>query len=218
MAPKKSVPSRNSISCCHSTSSSSSIPLSVRFRNEDAQKDFDKNFSDRVIHSKRQVILSDFPETPLPCAFHSWGWASLYEKLSRCPDVFIQEFYSNMHAIDTSVPRFTKVFCGTCIIVTQELISKILRIPRADHSDYPSHKHLSSISRDELASLFCEKAMLWGNSLNFSTTEFTKVPRILNMVMTFILTPQSHYNTITKSCACFLLLLMEDISIDFLSY
>lgn len=123
-----------------------------------------------------------------------------------------------MHAINTSVPRFTKVFRGTCIIVTPELISKILRIPRVDYSDYPSHKHLSSISRDELASLFCEKAMLWGNSLNFSTTKFTKVPRILNMVMTFILTPQSHYNTITEPCAHFLLSLMEDISIDFLSH
>ena len=89
IAPKKSVPSWNPISCHHSASSSSSIPLFVHFHNKDAQKDFDKNFSDRAIHSKCQVILFDFPKTPLADAFHSWGWASLCEKLLRCPDVFI---------------------------------------------------------------------------------------------------------------------------------
>ena len=94
-----------------------------------------------------------------------------------------------MHTIDTSVPQFTTIFRGACIIVTSELISKILCIPKVDYSDYPSHEHLSSISRDKLASLFCEKAMLWVSSLNLSTTEFAKGPKILNMVMTFILTP-----------------------------
>ena len=38
------------------------------------------------------------------------------------------------------------------------------------------------------------------------------------MVMTFILHPLSHYNTITEPCACFLLSLIEDLSIDFPSY
>ena len=38
------------------------------------------------------------------------------------------------------------------------------------------------------------------------------------MVMTFTLTPLSHYNYITKPHACFLLSLLVDLSIDFLSY
>ena len=60
--------------------------------------------------------------------------------------------------------------------------------------------------------------MLWGGSLNFSTTEFAKGPEILNMVMTFVLTPRSHYNIITQPCAHFLLSLMEDFSINFPSH
>jgi len=98
-----------------------------------AQKDFDENFSDQAIHSECQVILSDFPDTPLPGAFRFWGWASLCEKPSRCPDLFIQEFYSNMHAIDTSVSQFTMVLCVTHIVVTLDFISEVLRIPRVDH-------------------------------------------------------------------------------------
>ena len=65
-----------------------------------------------------------------------------------------------MHAIDTSVPQFTTIFHGTRIVVTSDFISKVLCVPRVDRPDYPSHPRLSSISRDELASFFCEKAML----------------------------------------------------------
>ena len=38
------------------------------------------------------------------------------------------------------------------------------------------------------------------------------------MVMTFILYPLSHYNTITEPCAHFLLSLIEDLSINFPSH
>ena len=128
--------------------------------------------------------------------------------------MFIKEFYSNMYAIDTSMPRFTTVFRGTHIVVTPDFVFKVLHVPRVDHSDYLSHPRLTSISRDKLASLFCEKAMLWGGTLNFSPNKFTKGPRFLNMVMIFVLTPQSHYNTITEPRARLLLSFMEGLFID----
>ena len=128
--------------------------------------------------------------------------------------MFIKEFYSNMYAINTSMPRFTTVFRGTHIVVTPDFIFKVLHVPRVDHPDYPSHPRLTSISRDELASLFCEKVMLWGGTLNLSTNKFTKGPRFLNMVMIFVLTPQSHYNTITEPRARLLLSFMEGLFID----
>ena len=65
-----------------------------------------------------------------------------------------------MHTIDTSVPWFTMVFYGTHIVVTSDFIFKVLQMPMMDCPDYPSHCRLSSISRNKLASLFCEKAML----------------------------------------------------------
>ena len=154
MAPKKSVPSKNLIH--HGSSSSSFPPDSVKFRDEKKRNDFFENFSDWEIHSEHQVILSDFLGTHLPSAISSRGWASLCDKPSRSPDVFIQEFYSNMHAIDTSVPWFTTVFR----IVTPDFISEVPQVPRMDRPNYPSHHHLSSIFRNKLASLFCEKAML----------------------------------------------------------
>ena len=90
MAPKKSNPSKNLIRHCGSSSPSLLfVPDSVRFRNEDAQKDIYENFIDRVIHSECQVILFDFPDVPLPGAFSSQGWESLCEKLIRCASVLL---------------------------------------------------------------------------------------------------------------------------------
>ena len=71
MAPKrKFAPSRNPL---HSGASLSfdPTPSSIRFHDKDARKDFSENFSRRGVHSKRQVILSDFSDTDLPTIIHS---------------------------------------------------------------------------------------------------------------------------------------------------
>ena len=83
-----------------------------------------RNLSDRAIHSKCQVILYNFSNTPLPSAISSRGWASLCKKPSRCPDVFIKEFYFNMHVINTSMPSFITVFRATHIVVTRNSFSR----------------------------------------------------------------------------------------------
>ena len=110
------------------------------------------------------------------------------------------------------------VFWGTRILVTLDFISEVLQVPKVVRLDYPSHRRLFSISRNELASLFYKNAMLWGGALHLSTTEFVKGQQILNVVMTFVLTPRSHYNIITEPRAYFLLSIMEGLSIDFPSH
>ena len=136
----------------------------------------------------------------------------------RYPIIFIQEFYSNIHGIDTSVPRFATTFRGTRIIVTPNLISEVLHVPRIVQPDYPNYERLRTMSRDELLSHFCETPSICGGKQNTSCSGFAKGPRFLNMVMTFNLTPLYHYNSITEPRACFLLSLFEDLFIDFLSH
>ena len=123
MAPKarKSTHTRNPLQGSESSSSDSHVPLHVRFRDEKARKDFSENYLER------QVILSDFAETHLPDVIRSQGWASLLKSPLRCPVMFIQEFYSNIHDIDTSVPQFVTTFRGTHIVVTLDLISELDR-------------------------------------------------------------------------------------------
>ena len=73
MAPKrKSTPSRNPLRSGASSSSDPS-PSTVRFYDDDTFKAFYKNFSRRGIHSKCQVVLSDFADTDLPSVIHSRG-------------------------------------------------------------------------------------------------------------------------------------------------
>ena len=107
---------------------------------------------------------------------------------------------------------------GTCIVVTLNLISEVLHIPRVAHPDYLGCPRLQTMSKDDLISHFCKTPSIWGGKLNTPCSGFAKGPRFLIMVTTFALTPLSHYNSITEPRAHFLLALMEDLTIDFLSH
>ena len=91
-------------------------------------------------------------------------------------------------------------------------------MPRVAHLDYLGCQHLKTMSKDELSSMFCETPSSWGDRQNTSCLAFAKGPRFLNMVMTFILHPLSHYNTIIEPCAQFLLSLIKGLTIDFPSH
>ena len=67
-------------------------------------------------------------------------------------------------------------------------------------------------------SAFCEGPSVWGERQFTPCRPFAKGPRFMNMVMTFVLHPLSHYNSITKPRAQFLLSLLEHLIIDFPSH
>ena len=212
MAPKrKSTPAWNPL-CSGASSSTDPSPSNVRFRDDDAFKAFSKNFSRRGIHSKRQVVLSDFADTDLPSVIHSRGWESLCDIPVTCSLVLIQEFYSNRHGIDHLVPLFFTRVRGTRIPVTPQLVADVLRIPRIEFPDYPSCECLRTVSRDELMSALCERPIAWGEHLFTLCRPFAKGLRFMNMVMTFVLHPLSHYNSITEPRARFLLSLLEHLT------
>ncbi|KAK9988639.1 hypothetical protein SO802_028878 [Lithocarpus litseifolius] len=135
MAPKKSAPSKNLISRRGSSSSSSlpSVTDRVRFFDVDSQKDFIENFCDRAIHSERQVILSDFPNTPLLGAFSFQGWESLYEKPLRI-DSSSPTFKGStlVHRIDLSSPIHYRIdssphtFKGLTIVLPKPIGSTLV--------------------------------------------------------------------------------------------
>ena len=123
-----------------------------------------------------------------------------------------------MHNFNTSIPQFVTQVQGTRIVATSKLISDVLHVLRVSHPNYPSCPRLRTVSKDELLSLFCETHSSWGDRQNTSCLAFAKGPRFLNMVMTFVLHPLSHYNSITEPHARFLLSLIEDFIIDFPSH
>ena len=74
------------------------------------------------------------------------------------------------------------------------------------------------MSRDKPMSSFCERPIAWGERLFTPCRPFAKGSRFMNMVMTFVLHPLFHYNSITELCAQFLLFLLEHLTIDFPSH
>ena len=94
----------------------------------------------------------------------------------------------------------------------------MLKVPRIEFPDYPSCERLRTVSKDELMFTFCECPSVWGERQFTYCSGFAKGLRFLNMVMTFVLYPLSHYNSITESRAHFLLSLLEHLTIDFPSH
>ena len=74
------------------------------------------------------------------------------------------------------------------------------------------------MSNDELMAAFYERPSDWGERQFTPCRPFAKGPRFMNMVMTFVLHPLSHYNSITEPRARFLLSLLEHLTINFPSH
>ena len=49
------------------------------------------------------------------------------------------------------------------MVVTPDIVSEELHVPRVAHPNYPSSERLRIVSQDELASLFCETPSSWGD-------------------------------------------------------
>ena len=123
-----------------------------------------------------------------------------------------------MHGINWSIPLFFTHVQGLRIAITPHLVADVLQVSRIEFPDYPGCEHLRTVSRDELMSAFYERPTSWGEHLFTPCRPFAKGLRFMNMVMTFVLHPLSHYNSITESHARFLLSILEHLTIDFSSH
>ena len=94
----------------------------------------------------------------------------------------------------------------------------MLHVPRVEFPDYPGCECLRIVSKDELKSAFCKRLSNWGERQFTYCSGFAKGPPFFNMVMTFVLHPLSHYNSITEPRARFLLSFLEYLTIDFPSH
>ena len=112
--------------------------------------------------------------------------------------MLIQDFYSNMHEIDRSVPFFFTRVRGTHIPVTTQFVANVLQVPRIEFPNYPSCEPLRTVSKDELMATFYERPSDWGDRQFTPCRPFAKGPIFINMVMTFVLHPLSHYNSIIE--------------------
>ena len=75
--------------------------------------------------------------------------------------MLIQEFYSNMHGFDYSVPLFVTCIQGMRIVVTPNIVSEVLHVPRVMHPNYHGCERLRTVSKVELISFFCECPSDW---------------------------------------------------------
>ena len=68
-----------------------------------------------------------------------------------------------MHDFDTFIPHFFSHIRGTRIVVTPDIVSEVLHVPRVAHPNYPSSDCLRTVFKEELLSLFYETLSSWGD-------------------------------------------------------
>ena len=61
-----------------------------------------------------------------------------------------------MHGLDSSIPFFHTLVRGMRIVVTPQLVTDVLNVPRVEHPDYPRCERLKTASKDEMISAFYE--------------------------------------------------------------
>ena len=115
--------------------------------------------------------------------------------------------------------QFSTCVWGICIVVTPEIVFEVLHVPRVAHlPDYHGCLRLGQCPKTNSCLYFVRHLFSWGDRQNTSCSTFAKGSRILNMVMTFILHPLSHYNTIIEPRASLLLSLIEDLSVTLYTF
>ena len=87
---------------------------------------------------------------------------------------------------------------------------------RVEHLNCPRCECLRTASKDEMISAFCERPFDWDDRQFTPCKAFAKGFRFINMVMTFVLHPLYHNNSIIEPRTRFLLSLLEHLTIDFL--
>ena len=65
-----------------------------------------------------------------------------------------------MHGFDFSVPLFVTRIRRTRIVVTPDIVSDVLYVPRVEYPDYPGCDRLKTMFKDKFISSFCERLLI----------------------------------------------------------
>ena len=68
-----------------------------------------------------------------------------------------------MDGLDSSIPLFHTHVRGTRIVVTLQLVTDVLHVPRVEHPNYLGCKSLRTVSKDEMISALCKHPSNWGD-------------------------------------------------------
>jgi len=65
--------------------------------------------------------------------------------------------------MDSIVQYLISLLQATRIVVTLEIVSDVLRVPRVEHPNYPGCDCLKTVSKDKLIFAFCKHPSVWGD-------------------------------------------------------
>ena len=112
--------------------SSSSTPIfeSDRFRTEKHQENYEKLYIYRSVWAERKVILVEL-DTEIRRNFESWGWLPLLDIEHPPPTTLIREFYLNLsiHSDDSNIQFVKSWIRDEEYVITPLVVASALGVP-----------------------------------------------------------------------------------------
>ena len=123
------------------TSSSTPVFESDRFRSEKHQENYKKLYIFRSVWAERKVILDEL-DPKIHRNFESRGWLPLMDIEHPPPTSLIKEFYSNLsvHSDDSSTQYVRSWIRGEEYVITPQIMTTALCVPLVWQLVYPYTK------------------------------------------------------------------------------
>ncbi|KAB1199985.1 hypothetical protein CJ030_MR0G008814 [Morella rubra] len=81
----------------------------TRFIDNKVEKLFNKYFKKKAVLAEHVVALDELRHTCIPSVFRARDWEPLLNPVSPPSELFVREFYANIHTIDKASSSFTKM-------------------------------------------------------------------------------------------------------------
>ena len=187
------------------TTPSTPVFESDRFRTEKNQETYEKLNIYRLVWAKRKVILDEL-NREIRRNFESRGWLPLLDAEHPPNAALIRAFYSNLsvHSDDSNSQYVRSWIRGEKYVITPSVVATALGVPLVQQSVYP---YTETPPLDDILSLLTGTSIRWGTNPRRSPPMsllssiicffgFLVIPFGLSLIYTLFLSRDVHFSTL----------------------
>ena len=186
---------------------------SDRFRTEKNQETYEKLNIYRSVWAERKVILDEL-NGEIMRNFKSRGWLPLLDVERPPPPALIREFYSNfsVHSDDSNTQYVRSWIRGEEYVITRSIVATALGVPLVQQ---PMYTYTETPLLDDIMSLPTGSSIRWGTNPWITSHELIELNYQFFQISCHSIWPISHLHTIPLERCAFLYSLVTNAPISF---
>ena len=189
---------------------------SDRFRTEKNQETYEKLNIYRSVWAERKVILDEL-NGEIMRNFKSRGWLPLLDVERPPPPALIREFYSNfsVHSDDSNTQYVRSWIRGEEYVITPSIVATALGVPLVQQ---PMYTYTETPLLDDIMSLPTDSSIRWGTNPWITSHELTELNYQFFQISCHSIWPIFQLHIIPLERCAFLYALITNTPINFPSF